>query len=223
MSRRTALAAISPVASEQWGMITAGQARGLGVSRQDLKRLVDDGTLAIADQAARVYRLTGVPEDPELDPLRAAWLQLGGAKSWHERAAAPDAIVSHRSAAHLRGLGDLIPREHEFYATTRLRPRRNDIKLRVRSQIPPDSWEVWGGLPIRTVPAIIDDLLADGEDESAVVQVVHDALALGLLHKDALKAIVAPTRPPTATPTRQSSSGYSLARRRVDERIHVPV
>lgn len=125
MSRRTALAAISPVASEQWGMITSGQARRLGVSRQDLNRLVDDGTLAIADQATRVYRLTGAPEDPDLGPLRAAWLQLGGAQSGHERTTAPNLVISHRSAAHLRGLGDLIPYEHEFHATTRLRPRRN--------------------------------------------------------------------------------------------------
>jgi len=192
MSRRTALAAISPVASEQWGMITAGQARRLGVSRQDLNRLVDDGTLAIADQATRVYRLTGAPEGPDLDPLRAAWLQLGGAQSWHERTAAPNLVISHRSAAHLRGLGDLIPYEHEFYATTRLRPRRNDIKLRVRTQIAPDSWEIWGGLPVHTVAAIIDDLLSDGEDESAVAQVAQDALALGLLRDEALTVIVAP-------------------------------
>jgi hypothetical protein len=40
-------------------MITASQARGLGVSRQDLNRLIDDGTLDIAGEAARVYRLTG--------------------------------------------------------------------------------------------------------------------------------------------------------------------
>lgn len=193
MSRRTALIAISPVSSEQWGMITAGQARHLGVSRQDLKRLLDDGTLAIADGATRVYRLTGVPEDPELDPLRAAWLQLGAAKSWQERTtAAPDAVVSHRSAAHLRGLGDLIPYEHEFYTSTRLRPRRTDIKVRVRAHMTPGSWEIWGGLPIRTVPAIIDDLLADGEDESAVAQVVQDALGLGLLRRHELSAIIAP-------------------------------
>ena len=178
MSRRTALAAISPVVSEQWGMITAGQARRLGVTRQDLTRLVDDGTLTIAD--------------PDLDPLRAAWLQLGGAQSWFERTTAPGLVISHRSAAHLRGLGDLIPYEHQFYATTRLRPRRNDIKIRVRSQIAPDSWEIWGGLPVHTVPVIIDDLLSDGEDESAVAQVVQDALALGLLRSAALTAIVGP-------------------------------
>jgi hypothetical protein len=68
------MAAISPIAAEQWGVFTAGQARRAGVSRQDMKRLVDDGTLAVADQAARVYRLAGVPEDPDLDPLRG----LGG-------------------------------------------------------------------------------------------------------------------------------------------------
>jgi hypothetical protein len=183
--------AISPTASAQWGMITAGQARGLGVSRQDLKRLIDDGTLAVADQATRVYRLSGAPEDPERDPLRAAWLQLGGAKSWHERTSdIPDAVISHRSAAHLRGLGDLIPREHEFYSTTRLRPRRGDIKVRVRSRL--SGWEIWDGLPTSTVPAIIEDLLADGEDESAVAQIVQDALNLGLLHRDALDTIATP-------------------------------
>jgi len=192
MSRGSALAAISRVASEQWGMITAGQARRLGVSRQDLNRLVDDGTLALADQAARVYRLTGAPEDPDLDPLRAAWLQLGGAKSWHERITAPDVIISHRSAAHLRGLGDLVPHEYEFYARTRLRPRRSDIRLRVRSRIERESWEVWGGLPVRTVPAIIDDLLSDREDESAVAQVVRDAIGRGLLRKEALQSVVEP-------------------------------
>lgn len=190
MSRGAALGTVSQVASEQWGMFTAGQARRRGVSRQDLNRLVDDGTLAVADRAARVYRLTGVPEDPDLDPLRAAWLQLGGAKSWHERVTAPAVVISHRSAAHLRGLGDLIPYQHEFYATTRLRPRRGDIKLRVRAEIAPDSWEVWGGLPVRTVPAIVDDLLSVHEDESAVAQVVRDALERGLLRTGALQAVV---------------------------------
>jgi hypothetical protein len=192
MSRGSALAAISSAASEQWGMITAGQARRLGVSRQDLNRLIDDGTLAVANQAARVYRLTGAPEDPDLDPLRAAWLQLGGASAWHERVAHPDVIISHRSAAHLRGLGDLIPQRHEFYAVTRLRPRRSDIKLRVRSQIVPGSWEIWNGLPVHTVPAIIDDLLSDHEDESAVAQVARDALERGLLQRETLRAIIEP-------------------------------
>src|SRR5680860_301877 len=94
MSRRTAMSLLSSTTGEQWGMVTAGQARRLGVSRVDLNRLVGDGTLEPTPGSARVYRLTGAPEDPDLDPLRAAWLQLGGPKTWEERIADPDAVVS---------------------------------------------------------------------------------------------------------------------------------
>ena len=71
------MASLSPVASDQWGMLTAAQARRLGVSRVDLNRLVKDGTLGPVPGAPRVYRFTGVPDDPDQDPVRAAWLQLG--------------------------------------------------------------------------------------------------------------------------------------------------
>ena len=77
MSRRTAVAALSRLTPAQWGMVTAEQARGLGVSRVDIARLLGDGSLERVDGAARVYRLTGSPPEPELDGLRAAWLQLG--------------------------------------------------------------------------------------------------------------------------------------------------
>lgn len=193
MSRRTALIAITPIAAEQWGMFTAGQLRADHVSRQDVKRLVDDGIVEFADRAARVYRLAGAPEDPELDPLRAAWLQLGGERRWHDRTRGiPDAVVSHRSAAHLRGLGDLIADVHEFYSPARQRPRRTDIRIRIRSRLDPAAWEIWGGLPVSTVPAIINDLLAGGEDESAVAQIVQDASRLGLLPRRRLDELVAP-------------------------------
>jgi hypothetical protein len=42
------------------------------------------------------------------------------------------------------------------------------------------------------VPAIIEDLLSDDEDEAAVAQVVRDALALGLLRRESLQAIIEP-------------------------------
>src|ERR1039457_6891141 len=77
MSRGRALAALSVLTAEQWGMVTAAQARWLGVSRVDIGRLLADGALELVEGAARVYRLAGCPPDPELDPLRGAWLQLG--------------------------------------------------------------------------------------------------------------------------------------------------
>lgn len=201
MSRGAALSLISEVCAEQWGMITAGQARRLGVSRVDLNRLVSDGSVMPAIEASRVYRLAGAPSDPDLDALRAAWLQLGGSLFWEERwsgdptggtgrsggGGQPDAVVSHRSAAHACGLGDLIPDRHEFYVLRRHRPRRDDLRLRVDSK--PD-WASWRGLPVTTVARTIADLLDAGEDESGVAGVVRDARHDGLLTDGALREAV---------------------------------
>jgi hypothetical protein len=177
--------AISSWTSEQWGMLTAGQARRARVSRVDLNRLVADGILERVDGADGVYRLTGSQEDPDLDPLRAAWLQLGGPLSWEERVRHPDAVASHRSAAYARGLGDLIPAEHEFYVDRRRRPVRDDVRLRVRAGMR-ISWSTWRGLPVCTVEQIIADLLADHEDESAVATVCRDAVRDGLTSRERL-------------------------------------
>lgn len=185
------MAALSPSASEQWGMVTAAQARRLGISRVDLSRLVGDGTLEPVASAARVYRLTGAPEDPDLDPLRAAWLQLGGSRTWEERGLIVDAVVSHRSAAQARGLGDLIPQWHDFYVPVRRRPRRGDVKLRVRADIASVEWSMWSGLPVCTIERIVTDLVAEHEDESAVAQVSRDALRDGLLDRVELRRAVA--------------------------------
>lgn len=185
------MANLSAVASDQWGMLTAAHARRRGVSRVDLNRLVKDGTLGPVPGAARVYRLTGVPQDPDQDPVRAAWLQLGQGQFWDERVRDGDAVVSHRSAAHVRGFGDLIPRVHEFYVPSRSRLRRTDLKLRVRPGIARTDWSLSGGLPVCTIERIVSDLLADREDEPAVAQIVRDGIRDGLLARDVLEQAAA--------------------------------
>lgn len=185
------MASLSPVASDQWGMLTAAQARRLGVSRVDLNRLVQDDILESVPGAARVYRLTGVPDNPDQDPVRAAWLQLGKDRLWEERVRDVDAVVSHRSAAHVRGLGDLIPRVHEFYVPTRVRLRRTDLRLRVRPTIERRDWSLSGGLPVCTIEKIVADLLADHQDESAVAQIIRDGIRDGLLGRDELERATA--------------------------------
>jgi predicted transcriptional regulator of viral defense system len=181
MSRGSALAVLSPLAAEQWGMVTAEHARGLGVSRLDLSRLVQDGTFERIEPGTRVYRLTGSPPDPDLDPLRAAWLQLGAGTPTAQRLRVPDAVVSHRSAATALGLGDLLPDVHEFYSQTRRRLRRDDVRIRVRAHLPRQDWTIVHGLPVTTARKIVDDLLHDREDESAVARIVQDALRAVLL------------------------------------------
>ena len=62
----------------------------------------------------------------------------------------------------------------------------------MRSEITPGSFEIWDGLPVHTVPAIIDDLLGDHEDDFAVAQVVRDALERGLVRREELPSIIEP-------------------------------
>lgn len=192
MSRGRALSALSEVTPEQWGMVTAAQARLLGVTRVDMARLVADGTLEQIEGAARVYRLVGSPPDPELDPLRAAWLQLGGAQPAAQRLRNPDAVASHRSAAGALHLGDLLSTVHEFYVARRRQPRRPDLRLRVRRQLPRGDWRVVDGLPVCTAHRVITDLLADREDESAVARICQDAVRDDLLNAAQLAALVDP-------------------------------
>lgn len=190
MSRSTALTALSPIASEQWGMVTTGQVRRLGVSRTDLHRLLVDGVLTESEGAARVYQFVATPLDPDFDPLRAAWLQLGGERYWHERIADIDAVVAGRSAARVWGLGDLIPKRHQFLAPRRLRPRRTDIHVSVRATLCRDDFEIRDGLPVTNVLATITDLVTAGEDESALAQIATDALTRGLVTRQAVAALL---------------------------------
>lgn len=191
MARGRALSALSEVTPEQWGMVTAAQARMLGVTRVDMARLVSDGALEPIDRAARVYRLAGSPPDPELDPLRAAWLQLGTAQPAAQRLRTPDAVASHRSAATALRLGDLLPTVHEFYVVRRRQPRRADLRLRVRRHLPRGDWRIVDGLPVCTASRVIADLLADLEDESAVARICQDAVRGDLLNAARLAELVA--------------------------------
>lgn len=190
MSRGGALAKLSPLAAERWGMFTAAQARELRVSRVDLNRLIQDGTLERVESGARVYRLTGSPPDPDLDDLRAAWMQLGEGLATARRLRDPDAVVSHRSAAAALDLGDLLADVHEFYSPVRRRLRRTDVRIRIRADLPAGAWRVMRGLPVTTAARVVSDLLAEREDESAIARIVQDALRAGLLTRAELDEIV---------------------------------
>lgn len=191
MARGRALAAISELSAEQWGMVTAAQCRAFGVSRVDVARLVADSVIEGYEGAARVYRLTGSPPNPDLDGLRAAWLQLGGERPASQRLREPDAIASHRSAAIARGIGDLVPSYYEFIVTIRRQPRRRDLTLRPGPTLDPSDWTIVQGLPACTAARIVADLLDEREDESAIARICLDALRSDQLRPDELGAILA--------------------------------
>jgi hypothetical protein len=189
MARGQALGRLAEFMPEQWGMVTAGQARSVGVSRVEIGRLIGDGALEAVPGAARVYRLTGAPQDPDRDPLRATWLQLGGAVEPAVRMRDPDAVVAGRSAALVLGLGDLAAGIHDFYVTRRRQLRRTDVRLRVQP-LPAADWAVRDGLPVCTVPRLVTDLLTEHEDGEAVARICRDGISLGLVQRTGLATVV---------------------------------
>lgn len=192
MSRGASLGFLSAFTVQQWGMVTAAQARSARVSRVDVARLIADGALEDMPGAARVYRLAGAPVDPDRDPVRAAWLQLGDITDPDHRLRAPDAVVAGRSAALVLDVGDLPAAVHEFYVTRRRQPRRDDVRLRVRDRLPAGDWSVRDGLPVCTPPRIVNDLLQQREDGEAVARICQDAVRTGLLDRAGLTLAAGP-------------------------------
>lgn len=180
---------LADVAAEQWGLVTTAQARALGVSAQGVARLTNQGSLERMTHG--VYRVSGAPPEP-LDELRAAWLTLDPSLRAAERVrdAAP-AVVSHRSAASLHGLGDLDADLHEFTTVGRKQSRRPDIRLH-RGHLAAGEWTVADGLPVTTVARTVADLAAVRVDGGHLASVVRDALTVKQVSDQVLSAALAP-------------------------------
>jgi hypothetical protein len=138
-----------------------------------------------------VYRIAGGLDPGHLD-LRAAWLQLAPlTPAWQRVRSDEVAVVSHRSAAELYGLGDLIADTHEFSVPVRTQTRRRDVRLYLR-QVPIGDRDVMKGLPVTRTHRIVADLLAGYEDGSAVATIAVEAVRRGLTTPGQIAASVAP-------------------------------
>jgi predicted transcriptional regulator of viral defense system len=177
------------IAEDQWGLVTRAQALAAGVPRATFARLVAAG--ALVRVAHGVYRIAGGPDPGHLD-LRAAWLQLDPlAPAWQRVRSDNVAVVSHRSAADIYGLGDLIAGAHEFSVPGRTQTRRPDVRLYSR-EVPAGDLEVVQGLPVTRAHRIVADLLDRHEDGSAVATIAVEAVRRRLTSVDRIAASVAP-------------------------------
>jgi len=180
---------LADVAAEQWGLVTTAQARTLGVSAQRVARLTNQGSLERITHG--VYRVAGAPPHP-LDDLRAAWLTVDPSRRAAERLRGPGpAVVSHRSAASLHGLGDLAADLHDFTTPDRKQSRRPDIRLH-RGHLAAREWTVVDGLPVTTVLRTVEDLAAARVDGGHLASVVRDALTVRQVSDKELSAALRP-------------------------------
>jgi len=164
MDSRTALVTLARFAQGQWGMVTSAQAVKAGVSYMQLKRMTEAGLLEKAGQGVYLM-IGGQAAAARHRAVKVAWLRMDPAVAAWERPllGANSAIVSHRSAAMLLQLGDLVVRDMEFTTPRRRTSRDQLVRLRVSTLAP---YEVtWAeGLPVTTALRTLTDLLADGAE-----------------------------------------------------------
>ncbi|MFC8044215.1 type IV toxin-antitoxin system AbiEi family antitoxin domain-containing protein [Nocardia sp. NPDC057353] len=169
--------ALADLAATQWGLLTAAQAGGVGVSVQQLKRLADGGLLERLRHG--VYRIAGSPASPD-DPLRAEWLAFEPARTAGDRIAdeVPLGVVSHRSAARLQELGDLDADLSEFTVPRRRGTRSREVGLHV-AELRPEDWRLANGLPVTRPLRTVVDLAEARVDGGHLALIVRDAILGG--------------------------------------------
>jgi hypothetical protein len=175
------------VTSWQWGLVTTAQALDAGVSRLDLSRLARRGLLERS--AHGVYRLSGAPAD-WLEPLRVAWVSTNPKAEASARLSSkvPDAVLSGPAAAHVHGIGVLVPEPYEFTVPARRQTQRDGLVYRVRRLEPEDVTRAWE-LPVTTVERTIADLLDEGWGLDLVGGVAADA---GRVDERLMASLLAP-------------------------------
>jgi predicted transcriptional regulator of viral defense system len=178
VGRADALKALSPIAAEQGGLVSAAQVVLAGVTRNQLSDLAADGDLRHLRRG--VYCLGPAATDAELEDIASAWLAIAGRSLPWQRTGAPDAVVSHRSAAQLLGFGTTIADLPEL-TQARQRSRRTDMVIHP-ARLGSDDWtwrQIDSGmhLPVTTPARTIVDLLLDGESVGEVEGALRRAFA----------------------------------------------
>jgi hypothetical protein len=162
------LESLELLSSGQWGLVTTVQAAVAGVSKMQLSRLADRGTLQRVRHG--IYALPSADTGP-LQGLRAAWLATGSRPAGEQ----PLAVVSGESAAAVHGLGDLLPSKYEFTTAARRQTTQPDIRYR-RRDLPDGDVTRVNGLPVTTVARTVNDLAIGGTDFDHLALVVRDAV-----------------------------------------------
>jgi len=190
MTSRGVEVALADLAAAQWGLVTTSQANEAGVSRTHLNRLAVAGVLVRLTHG--VYAMRTSAGDDLLD-LRCAWLTLDPTRLAADRLTdpTPAVVVSHASAAHLHGHGDILADRHEFTVPTRKQTRRPELRLH-RGDLPASDITVHRGLPVTTPARAVLDLLTAHHDGEHVAGVLAAAVRAHQVDLDDLAPRLAP-------------------------------
>lgn len=192
MDSRAALISLARYAQGQWGMVTSAQATSAGVNYMQVKRMTEAGLLEKVGPG--VYLLIG--GHAALGRHRAhkvAWLRLDpGVAAWERPLLGPNSgVVSHRSAAVLLRLGDLVVRDVEF-TTPRRRTSRDPAVRMHQARLAPYEVTWADGLPVTTAVRTLADLLGTGIPAGSAGGFLIEALDRRMLNVDHVITEIAP-------------------------------
>jgi hypothetical protein len=149
---------------------------------------------------------------------RAAWLRLAPDQpGWERKPLDPDGgVLSHRSAAALHGLGDMVADVVEITVPRRRTSRDPNVRLRI-AKLADDEVTSVDGLPVTTVERTIADLMADHTDGGHLGDVIADAHRRHLVDLRALSRRVARYAAAYGVRDRGADLGTKLIARLLDQ------
>ena len=174
----------------QWGLVTTRQARQIGVEDVTLHRLKMNGLLESVRPG--VHATTSANPSAER-PEQAAWLSLHpDAAGWERPKLDLDGgVISHRSAALLHDLGELVNTRIEITVPRRRTTRDPGVWLR-KAELTESEVTVLNGLPVTTPMRTIRDLLDQHLDGSHIASIIRQAVEAGRVQLDVLADQVEP-------------------------------
>ena len=176
---------------DQFWLFTAAQARRRGFRTYELARATDRNVLARVHHG--VYGFVDADGWCPYENVAAQWLALRPDADIAVRRSAPDTIVSHESAAAIRGLGSIAS-----YGVDLTSPRRINVRdTRTRTYRRPlgvhgTDWDLFEGLPVATAGRVISDLAERCIDGGDLGTVVRDCIDDTTLSVDRVVALLAP-------------------------------
>jgi predicted transcriptional regulator of viral defense system len=174
----TSIDTLYTTAEAQAGYFTAAQARGLGISHQQLYYLSRTGSIERA--AHGIYRLTRFPGQPFEDVMVATL--------WAGR----ESVASHDTALAVYGLTDAMPAVIHITVPRRFRGKMKGVEVHI-APLQPGERGVRDGVPVTSPSRTIQDIAARyGAD--AATEAAEQALSRGIVTRDRLTRELAPSR-----------------------------
>jgi very-short-patch-repair endonuclease len=204
-------AAIGIIASTQHGLISAEQLIALGVTRSQLRTLIERRVLQ--RELPRVFAIPGAPHSVER-ATRAGLLCLG-----------PTAVVSHEAAARLHRFDRSLPDAVEFSMPRAGRGREARLRIHTTSVLPAIDRVTVDGVPCTSATRTIIDLararLSTVRLEAAVDSAVRSGASAPLVIARRLGQLRGPGRwgAPRLDALLLDSGGHTMLERRFLELV----